>query len=117
MCSSMIVPITNGTPQNFCCLKDETSPSYEESTPSPVAVRYAQEAETTIRSASKDVLLGHNHTRCARHAEPADSANLFVKNFDEDIISDPNELKRLFELYRPVASAHLSMIPGTNRSI
>ncbi|PUU78778.1 hypothetical protein B9Z19DRAFT_1064792 [Tuber borchii] len=32
---------------------------------------------------------------------PADSANLFVKNFDEDFISDPDELKKLLELYGP----------------
>ncbi|PUU78782.1 hypothetical protein B9Z19DRAFT_1064795 [Tuber borchii] len=37
---------------------------------------------------------------------PADSAHLFVKNFDEDIISDPDELKKLLELYGPRLKLH-----------
>ena len=48
--------------------------------------------------------------------KPADPADLFVKNFDDDIISDPDDLKKLFGPYGPVASANLPMIPGTNRS-
>ena len=49
--------------------------------------------------------------------KPADPANLFVSNFDDGITSDPDDLKKLFEPYGLVASAHLAMIPGTNPSI
>ena len=49
--------------------------------------------------------------------KPADPANLFVKNIDHDIISDPDDLKKQFGPYGLVASANLPMIPGTNWSI
>jgi len=106
-----------GTPQNSRCLKDETSPSDEQSTPSPVAVRSAQESATPTRSASKASFQAIVPEAVPETPKPADPANLFVKNFDDDIISDPDDLKKLFEPYGPVASAHLAMIPGTNRSI
>ena len=106
-----------GTPQKGRCLKDETSPSDEQSTPSPVAVRSAHEAETPTRSASKASFQAIVPEAVPETPKPADPANLFVKNFDDDIISDPDDLKKLFEPYGPVASAHLAMIPGTNRSI
>ena len=106
-----------GTPQNSRCLKDETSPSDEQSTPYPVAVRSSQEAETPTRSASKASFQAIIPEAVPETPKPTNAANLFVKNFDDDIISDPDDLKKLFEPYGPVASAHLAMIPGTNRSI
>jgi len=106
-----------GTPQKGHSLKDETSPSDEQSTPSPVAVRSAQESETPTKSASKASFQAIVPEAVPETPKPADPANLFVKNFDDDIISDPDDLKKLFEPYGPVASAHLAMIPGTNRSI
>ncbi|KAG0134452.1 hypothetical protein HOY82DRAFT_636560 [Tuber indicum] len=109
-----------GTPQCDRSLKEETSPSDEQSTPSPVAVRSAQipqEAETPTRSASKPSFQAMVPEAVPETPKPADPANLFVKNFDDNVISDPDELKKLFEHYGPVSSAHLAMIPGTNRSI
>lgn len=97
----------------------ETSPSDKQSTPSPVIVRSVsdvQEVETPTKSSTKPAFEmipeGVPET-----SKPADPANLFVKNFDDDIVSDPDDLKKLFEPYGPVASAHLAMIPGTNRNI
>ncbi|KAG0641664.1 hypothetical protein HOY80DRAFT_712412 [Tuber brumale] len=109
-----------GTPQNDRNLKEETSPSDEQSTPSPVVARSAQipqEAETPTRSASKSSFRAIVPEAVPETPKPADPANLFVKNFDDNFISDPDGLKRLFEPYGPVSSAHLAMIPGTNRSI
>ncbi|CUS07480.1 unnamed protein product [Tuber aestivum] len=109
-----------GTPQNDRNLKEETSPSDEQSTPSPVAVRSAQIpqiVETPIRPGSKSSFQSIVPEAVPETPKPTDPANLFVKNFDDDIISDPDDLKKLFEPYGPVASAHLAMIPGTNRSI
>ncbi|RPB03425.1 hypothetical protein L873DRAFT_1786872 [Choiromyces venosus 120613-1] len=108
------------TPQHDRNVKEETSPSDEQSTPSPVAVRSAhipQETETPTRSVSKPTFQAIVPEAVPETPKPADPANLFVKNFDDDIISDPDDLKKLFEPYGPVASAHLAMIPGTNRSI
>ncbi|PUU78641.1 hypothetical protein B9Z19DRAFT_1064877 [Tuber borchii] len=93
------------------------APIRMQSTSSPVAVRSAQEAETPTRSASKAPFQAIVLDAVPETPKPADPANLFVKNFDDDIISDPGGLKKLFEPYGPVASAHLAMIPGTNRSI
>ena len=84
-----------GTLQNGCRLKDETSPSGEQSTPSPVAVRSAQEAETPTRSASNVSFQSIIPEAVPKTPKPADPANLFVKNFDDDLISDPDDLKTL----------------------
>ena len=98
-------------------MKDETSPSDEQSTPSPVAVSSAKEAETPTRSTSRASFQAIVPEAVPETPKPADPANLFVKNFDDDIISDPDDLKKMFQPYGPVASAHLAMIPGSNRSI
>ncbi|PUU73872.1 hypothetical protein B9Z19DRAFT_1068649 [Tuber borchii] len=104
-------------PGMVCSLKHETSPSDEQSTPFPVAVPSAQEAETPTPSTSRSFFYVIIPEAVPEIPKLEDPANLFVKNFDEDIISDPDELKKPFELYDPVASVHLAMIPGTNRSI
>ena len=98
-------------------MKDETSPSDEQSTPSLVAVHSAQEAEAPSRSASKVSLQALILEAVPGTPEPADPANFFVKNFDDDIISDLDDSKKLLEPYSPVVSANLPIIPETNRSI
>ncbi|PWW78607.1 hypothetical protein C7212DRAFT_312164, partial [Tuber magnatum] len=68
-----------GTPQNDHCLKEETSPSDEQSTPSPVAVRSAQipqVAETPTRSASKPSFQAIVPEAVPETPKPADPANL-----------------------------------------
>jgi hypothetical protein len=49
-------------------------------------------------------------------SQPTDPCNLFIKNLDDKLITNSEDLKKLMEVYGPVASAHLATISGSEIS-
>lgn len=98
----------------------DTSGSDKASTPSPVIVRPIPDPQSTPETPTKS----SSHTSfevltasvIPETTDPADPANLYIKNLDDAVISDAEDLKLLFVPYGPVTSSFLSTYPGSGIS-
>lgn len=101
-------------------LAGDTSESDKDSTPSPVVIRSAPDLqlmpETPTKVSSRATFEVLTAPVIPETTEPADPANLYIKNLDDTVISDAEDLKLLFVPYGPVASSFLSTYPGSGIS-
>ncbi|KAL7270634.1 hypothetical protein RUND412_006652 [Rhizina undulata] len=92
--------------------KEEVAGSDKESTPSPVIASSTQDAvyreELQSDSLHQPAFQVLAPAVIPETTKPSDPANLFIKNLDDEIVSDSEDLKKLFEPFGPVASAHLA---------
>lgn len=98
-------------------LAGDTSESDKDSTPSPVVIRSVPDsqlmAETPTKVSSRATFEVLTASVIPETTEPADPANLFIKNLDDAVISNAEDLKSIFVSYGPVASSFLAMYPGS----
>lgn len=101
-------------------LTGDTSESDKDSTPSPIVIRSAPDPrvmpETPTKVSSRATFEVLTAPVIPETTEPADPANLYIKNLDDTVISDAEDLKLLFVPYGPVASSFLSTYPGSGIS-
>lgn len=118
--------IVNGSYAGSCetpsrnSINDDTSGSDKDSTPSPIAIRSALDPqlvpETPTKVSPRATFEVLTASIIPETTEPADPANLYIKNLDDTVISDVEDLKLLFVPYGPVASSFLSTYPGSGIS-
>lgn len=101
-------------------LTGDTSGSDKDSTPSPVVIRSVPDSklmpETPTKAPARATFEVLTAPVIPETTEPADPANLYIKNLDDTVISDAEDLKLLFVPYGPVASSFLSTYPGSGIS-
>ncbi|KAH0606140.1 uncharacterized protein H6S33_003801 [Morchella sextelata] len=98
-----------------------TSESDKDSTPSPVVIRTLPDPklgpETPTKSSSHPtVFVALSAPIIPETTDPADPANLYIKNLDPSIISTGEDLKKLFEPFGTVSSFVLATYPNTSIS-
>lgn len=98
-----------------------TSESDKDSTPSPVVLRTLPDPilgpETPTRSSSRPTaFVALSAPIIPETTEPADPANLYIKNLDPSVISTGEDLKKLFEPFGTVSSFVLATYPNTSIS-
>lgn len=118
--------IVNGSYTSSCdtpsrnSFDGDTSDSDKNSTPSPVVARSVPDLkvahETPTKPSSRATFEVLATSIIPETTEPADPANLFIKNLDDSVISDVEDLKLLFEPYGPVSSSFLATYPGSGIS-
>lgn len=98
-------------------LTGDTSESDKDSTPSPVVIRSIPDSqlmpETPTKASSRATFEVLTASIIPETTEPADPANLFIKNLDDAVISNAEDLKAIFMPYGPITSSFLATYPSS----
>lgn len=98
-------------------LTGDTSESDKDSTPSPVVIRSVPDSqlmpETPTKVSSRATFEVLTASIIPETTEPADPANLFIKNLDDAVISNAEDLKSIFMPYGPITSSFLATYPSS----